>query len=197
MKTLRDYQCHLRAQNRIVLHDRALTKSPICCAQLPISCIMAASGMQMRPARVAARGRSAFQLHTAHPAARHAAALLGCSRQQARRLKQSALLVPAWPAPAARHSLSARCEASSGAASPPWKKNNARLVLEDGSVWHGVAFGATGQAVGEVVFNTSMSGYQVGRSAQFAPSLCPTCLEMNQRQRGGIHLDSWHDLCVI
>jgi carbamoyl-phosphate synthase small subunit len=43
---------------------------------------------------------------------------------------------------------------------PPWKEKNARLVLEDGSVWHGVAFGATGTAVGEVVFNTSMSGYQ-------------------------------------
>lgn len=36
-----------------------------------------------------------------------------------------------------------------------------RLVLSDGSVWHGVAFGATGTALGEVVFNTSMSGYQV------------------------------------
>jgi Carbamoyl-phosphate synthase small chain, CPSase domain len=28
--------------------------------------------------------------------------------------------------------------------------------------WHDIAFGATGQVVGEVVFNTSMSGYQVG-----------------------------------
>ncbi|MCO6516508.1 MAG: glutamine-hydrolyzing carbamoyl-phosphate synthase small subunit [Snodgrassella sp.] len=37
---------------------------------------------------------------------------------------------------------------------------NAILVLADGSVFHGVSIGATGQAVGEVVFNTSMTGYQ-------------------------------------
>ena len=35
-----------------------------------------------------------------------------------------------------------------------------RLVLSDGSVWHGTAFGHTGTAVGECVFNTSMTGYQ-------------------------------------
>lgn len=34
------------------------------------------------------------------------------------------------------------------------------LVLADGSVFQGQAVGATGQAVGEVVFNTSMTGYQ-------------------------------------
>lgn len=34
------------------------------------------------------------------------------------------------------------------------------LVLADGSVFSGQAVGATGQAVGEVVFNTSMTGYQ-------------------------------------
>lgn len=37
---------------------------------------------------------------------------------------------------------------------------NAILVLADGSVFHGVSIGAAGQAVGEVVFNTSMTGYQ-------------------------------------
>jgi len=36
----------------------------------------------------------------------------------------------------------------------------ARLMLEDGVWFEGVAFGATGEAVGEVVFNTSMTGYQ-------------------------------------
>lgn len=36
----------------------------------------------------------------------------------------------------------------------------ARLVLEDGSVWPGTAFGAPGTQVGEVVFNTSLTGYQ-------------------------------------
>ena len=34
------------------------------------------------------------------------------------------------------------------------------LALEDGSIFRGVAIGATGQSTGEVVFNTSMTGYQ-------------------------------------
>lgn len=34
------------------------------------------------------------------------------------------------------------------------------LALEDGSIFHGIAIGATGQSSGEVVFNTSMTGYQ-------------------------------------
>jgi carbamoyl-phosphate synthase small subunit len=34
------------------------------------------------------------------------------------------------------------------------------LALADGTVYHGTAIGATGQAVGEVVFNTAMTGYQ-------------------------------------
>ena len=36
----------------------------------------------------------------------------------------------------------------------------ALLALEDGSVFHGRAVGATGDTVGEVVFNTAMTGYQ-------------------------------------
>ncbi len=36
----------------------------------------------------------------------------------------------------------------------------ARLVLEDGSVWRGTALGAPGTWLGEVVFNTSLTGYQ-------------------------------------
>ena len=34
------------------------------------------------------------------------------------------------------------------------------LALEDGSIFRGVAIGATGHSVGEVVFNTAMTGYQ-------------------------------------
>lgn len=37
---------------------------------------------------------------------------------------------------------------------------DARLVLEDGSVWPAKSFGASGTQVAEVVFNTSLSGYQ-------------------------------------
>ncbi len=36
----------------------------------------------------------------------------------------------------------------------------AHLVLEDGSAYEGLAFGASADAFGEVVFNTSMTGYQ-------------------------------------
>ncbi len=38
--------------------------------------------------------------------------------------------------------------------------HSALLVLADGSVFKGTAFGAQGSSVGEVVFNTSMTGYQ-------------------------------------
>jgi len=34
------------------------------------------------------------------------------------------------------------------------------LVLEDGTVYRGESFGAPGEALGEVVFNTSLTGYQ-------------------------------------
>ena len=39
-------------------------------------------------------------------------------------------------------------------------RNSALLVLEDGTVFRGESIGADGQAVGEVVFNTAMTGYQ-------------------------------------
>ena len=37
---------------------------------------------------------------------------------------------------------------------------SAKLALEDGTVYTGRAFGASGETFGEVVFNTSMTGYQ-------------------------------------
>ncbi|GAB6140627.1 glutamine-hydrolyzing carbamoyl-phosphate synthase small subunit [Methylosoma difficile] len=37
---------------------------------------------------------------------------------------------------------------------------SALLVLEDGTVFNGVSIGADGSSVGEVVFNTAMTGYQ-------------------------------------
>ena len=36
----------------------------------------------------------------------------------------------------------------------------ALLALADGTVFHGRAIGALGSAIGEVVFNTAMTGYQ-------------------------------------
>ncbi|GLU13257.1 hypothetical protein SLE2022_299000 [Rubroshorea leprosula] len=50
--------------------------------------------------------------------------------------------------------------AAIGLAERPWKVADARLVLEDGSVWRAKSFGASGTQVGEVVFNTSLTGYQ-------------------------------------
>ena len=36
----------------------------------------------------------------------------------------------------------------------------ATLVLEDGTTFRGLGFGAVGTAFGEVVFNTALTGYQ-------------------------------------
>ncbi len=36
----------------------------------------------------------------------------------------------------------------------------ALLALEDGTIFHGISVGAEGRTIGEVVFNTSMTGYQ-------------------------------------
>ncbi len=43
-----------------------------------------------------------------------------------------------------------------------WQKSvtTARLVLADGTVLEGTGLGATGQAAGEICFNTAMTGYQ-------------------------------------
>ncbi|KAJ0575320.1 putative carbamoyl-phosphate synthase (glutamine-hydrolyzing) [Helianthus annuus] len=61
-------------------------------------------------------------------------------------------------------SFTVRCSTgsvSTGASvAAPWKLADARLVLEDGSVWKAKSFGASGTQVGEVVFNTSLTGYQ-------------------------------------
>src|ERR1700730_14202598 len=59
-------------------------------------------------------------------------------------------------------------EAHSKAADPqtraqaPWvePKASALLVLADGTVFEGCGLGATGRAVGEVCFNTAMTGYE-------------------------------------
>ena len=40
------------------------------------------------------------------------------------------------------------------------KENAAVLLLDDGKLFKGTTFGATGQSIGEVCFNTGMTGYQ-------------------------------------
>src|SRR3970040_1474373 len=43
---------------------------------------------------------------------------------------------------------------------PVSQTHPAILVLADGTVFRGVAIGASGSSAGEVVFNTAMTGYQ-------------------------------------
>src|SRR5213083_183835 len=42
----------------------------------------------------------------------------------------------------------------------PYPDRIAKLALEDGTIFTGRGFGAAGTTEGEVVFNTSMTGYQ-------------------------------------
>ena len=39
-------------------------------------------------------------------------------------------------------------------------KKNSKLVLSNGIIFPGFSFGASGTTVGEIVFNTGMTGYQ-------------------------------------
>ncbi|GJX39647.1 putative PWWP domain-containing protein [Tanacetum coccineum] len=73
-------------------------------------------------------------------------------------------------------SFTVRC--STGAASTDSVATDARLVLEDGSIWKAKSFGASGTQVGEVVFNTSLTGYQEiltdpSYAGQFVLMTCP------------------------
>src|SRR5258708_3191040 len=51
----------------------------------------------------------------------------------------------------------------------------ALLVLEDGTTFRGTAYGAEGEAFGEAVFNTAMTGYQ---ETLTDPSYCPQIVAM-------------------
>ncbi len=57
----------------------------------------------------------------------------------------------------------------------------AKLALEDGRVFSGVSFGATGISSGEVVFNTSMTGYQ---EILTDPSYCGQIVTMTYPEIG-------------
>jgi carbamoyl-phosphate synthase small subunit len=57
----------------------------------------------------------------------------------------------------------------------------ALLVLSDGLVFEGRSFGAEGEATGEVVFNTSMTGYQ---EILTDPSYCGQIVTMTYTQMG-------------
>jgi carbamoyl-phosphate synthase small subunit len=57
----------------------------------------------------------------------------------------------------------------------------ALLVLEDGSQWPGRAFGAIGDTTGEIVFNTSLTGYQ---EILTDPSYCQQIITMTAAHIG-------------
>ncbi|MBN2073018.1 MAG: glutamine-hydrolyzing carbamoyl-phosphate synthase small subunit [Actinobacteria bacterium] len=58
---------------------------------------------------------------------------------------------------------------------------NAVLMLEDGKVFEGKSFGARGEVMGELVFNTSMTGYQ---EILTDPSYCEQIVTMTYTQIG-------------
>ncbi|MBI5810978.1 MAG: carbamoyl phosphate synthase small subunit, partial [Deltaproteobacteria bacterium] len=62
------------------------------------------------------------------------------------------------------------------------------LALADGTVFEGFSFGADGTSVGEVVFNTSMTGYQ---EVLTDPSYKGQIVAMTSSQQGnyGINFD--------
>jgi len=67
---------------------------------------------------------------------------------------------------------------------------SALLVLEDGTVFNGVSIGADGCSVGEVVFNTAMTGYQEILSD---PSYCQQIVTLTYPHIGNVGTTSEDD----
>jgi len=63
----------------------------------------------------------------------------------------------------------------------------ALLALADGTVFEGESFGAEGEAVGEVVFNTSMTGYQ---EILTDPSYCGQLVAMTYPEIGNVGVNA-------
>jgi len=62
----------------------------------------------------------------------------------------------------------------------------ALLALEDGSLFHGVSVGARGQAIGEVIFNTSITGYQ---EILTDPSYCKQIVTLTHPHIGNVGIN--------
>ena len=67
------------------------------------------------------------------------------------------------------------------------QSNPAILVLADGTVFRGIAIGASGSSVGEVVFNTSMTGYQ---EILTDPSYCKQIVTLTYPHIGNVGVNS-------
>ncbi len=65
--------------------------------------------------------------------------------------------------------------------------NPAILVLADGTVFRGIAIGATGSSVGEVVFNTAMTGYQ---EILTDPSYCKQIVTLTYPHIGNVGINT-------
>ena len=63
----------------------------------------------------------------------------------------------------------------------------ALLALEDGSVFHGSSIGSAGQATGEVVFNTAITGYQ---EILTDPSYCQQIVTLTQPHIGNVGVNA-------
>ena len=70
---------------------------------------------------------------------------------------------------------------------PVPQTNPAILVLADGTVFRGVAIGASGSSIGEVVFNTSMTGYQ---EILTDPSYCKQIVTLTYPHIGNVGVNS-------
>ena len=68
-----------------------------------------------------------------------------------------------------------------------WEPMKALLALEDGRFFWGYSFGSTGEAFGEIVFNTSMTGYQ---EILTDPSYCGQIVTMTYPLIGNYGLNS-------
>ncbi len=66
------------------------------------------------------------------------------------------------------------------------------LALEDGSLFKGTAIGADGESVGEVVFNTSMTGYQ---EILTDPSYCQQIITLTYPHIGNYGITSEDEEC--
>lgn len=73
------------------------------------------------------------------------------------------------------------------------KEKQALLALEDGKIFWGTSFGSAGEAYGEVVFNTSMTGYQEILSD---PSYCGQLVAMTYPHIGnyGLNADDYESI---
>ncbi len=70
---------------------------------------------------------------------------------------------------------------------PPERQDEAHLVLADGTVFRGRAFGARGTSVGEAVFTTTMTGYQ---EVLTDPSYCGQIVVMTAPEIGNVGVNA-------